>query len=71
METVTSPLDNLCGPGKVLHREAPGAREFEGLKMSGTVRFIAFVAGVASRILSFQFSILRCHRRHRIANYEL
>lgn len=38
METVTSPLDNLCGPGKSLRREAPGAREFEGLKMSGVVR---------------------------------
>jgi len=31
-------LDNLCGPGKVLHREAPGAREFKGLKTSGMVR---------------------------------
>ena len=38
METVTSPLDNLCGPGKPLRREVPGVREFEGLKTSGAVR---------------------------------
>lgn len=38
MATVTSPLDNLCGPGRSLRREAPGVREFEGLKTSGAVR---------------------------------
>jgi hypothetical protein len=35
---MTSPLDNLCGPGKALHREAPDPREFAGLKRSGEVR---------------------------------
>lgn len=35
---MTSPLDNLCGPGKSLRREAPGVREFDGLKTSGTAR---------------------------------
>jgi hypothetical protein len=35
---VPSPLDNLCGPGKLLRRETPDAREFEGLKRSGLKR---------------------------------
>lgn len=34
---MTSPLDNLVGTGS-LKREAPDAREFEGLVRSGTVR---------------------------------
>jgi len=35
---MTSSLDNLCGPGKSVHREPPDAREFAGLKRSGQVR---------------------------------
>ncbi len=35
---MTSPLDNLCGPGKPLQREPPDAREFAGLKRSGQAR---------------------------------
>jgi hypothetical protein len=33
-----SPLDNLCGPGKALQREAPDANELAGLLRSGNAR---------------------------------
>jgi hypothetical protein len=33
-----SPLDNLCGPGKALKREAPDADELAGLLRSGNAR---------------------------------
>jgi hypothetical protein len=35
---VTSPLENLCGPGQPLRKEAPDAREFAGLRESGLTR---------------------------------
>ena len=35
---MTSPLENLSGPGKALKSEAPDAREFDGLKRSGHAR---------------------------------
>jgi hypothetical protein len=35
---MTSPLENLCGPGKLLRAEPADAREFEGLKRSGLAR---------------------------------
>lgn len=35
---MSSPLDNLCGPGKPLAAEAPDAPEFAGLKRSGLAR---------------------------------
>ncbi len=35
---MTSPLDNLCGPGQPLRKEAPDAKEFAGLKHSGLTR---------------------------------
>lgn len=35
---MTSPLENLCGPGKALRREAPDAKEFTGLVRSGIAR---------------------------------
>ena len=35
---MSSPLDNLCGPGKPLAAEAPDAMEFAGLKRSGLAR---------------------------------
>jgi hypothetical protein len=35
---VTSPLENLCGPGKSLREEAPDAKEFAGLRHSGLTR---------------------------------
>jgi hypothetical protein len=35
---VTSPLENLCGPGKALKAEALDAKEFAGLCRSGLVR---------------------------------
>lgn len=35
---MTSPLENLCGPGKSLRREPPDAKEFSGLRRSGLAR---------------------------------
>lgn len=35
---MTSPLENLCGPGKPLRREPPDAKEFSGLRRSGLAR---------------------------------
>jgi hypothetical protein len=35
---VPSPLENLSGPGQPLHKEAPDANEFAGLKQSGLTR---------------------------------
>ncbi|MCW5654290.1 hypothetical protein [Hydrogenophaga sp.] len=35
---MTSPLENLSGPGKALKAESPDAREFDGLKRSGHAR---------------------------------
>ena len=35
---MTSPLENLSGPGKPLKAEPPDAREFAGLKRSGQAR---------------------------------
>jgi hypothetical protein len=35
---VTSPLENLCGPGQPLRREAPDAKEIAGLEQSGLTR---------------------------------
>lgn len=35
---MTSPFENLCGPGKPLKAEPPDAREFAGLKRSGEAR---------------------------------
>ena len=36
--TFPSPLDRLAGPGNVLGKEAPDAKEFEGLVHSGLAR---------------------------------
>lgn len=36
----TSELENLCGPNKPLSREAPDAKEIEGLIQSGQLRLI-------------------------------
>lgn len=35
---MTSPLDNLCGPGKSLQQEPPDSGEFDGLMRSGLER---------------------------------
>jgi len=35
---VTSPLENLSGPGQSLRKEAPNAKEFANLKQSGLRR---------------------------------
>lgn len=36
--TSQSPLDRLAGPGNVLGKEAPDAKEFDGLVHSGVAR---------------------------------
>lgn len=36
--SMSSPLENLCGPGKPLVPEPPDAKEFAGLRRSGTRR---------------------------------
>ncbi len=35
---MTSPFENLCGPGKALKAEPPDAKEFAGLLRSGKAR---------------------------------
>jgi len=35
---VTSPLENLCGPGQPLRQEPPDAKEMAGLERSGLRR---------------------------------
>lgn len=35
---MTSPLENPCGPGQPLRREAPDAKEIAGLEQSGLTR---------------------------------
>jgi len=45
---VTSPLENLCGPGNPLHREAPDTKEIAGLEQSSLVR----LADAQNRALS-------------------
>ena len=35
---MTSPLENLSGPGMSLQKEPPDTKEFAGLKRSGLVR---------------------------------
>jgi hypothetical protein len=48
---VTSPLDNLAGPGGPLRREAPDRAEYDGLLRSGRVR-LADAANPANSIES-------------------
>jgi hypothetical protein len=35
---MASPLENLTGPGKPLHKEPPDAKEISGLKRSALAR---------------------------------
>ena len=35
---MTSPFENLCGPGKALKAEPPDSKEFEGLKRTAHAR---------------------------------
>jgi hypothetical protein len=37
---MTSPLENLSGPGKPLRAEPPDAKEYDGLKRSGLTRLV-------------------------------
>ncbi|MBL8275355.1 MAG: hypothetical protein JNL93_01520 [Pelomonas sp.] len=47
---MTSPFDNLAGPGKPLKVEPPDAREFAGLKRSGMAR----LQDAANEVLSLE-----------------
>lgn len=67
----TSPLENLAGPGKPLHKEAPDQNEINGLIGSGN-RYIVFQAlqhtlGLgpeAWRVLA------KCHEVRNLGEYE-
>lgn len=39
----TSPLENLAGPGKPLHKELPDQSEINGLIGSGNARLMRYV----------------------------
>jgi hypothetical protein len=53
---MTSALDRLAGPGKLLSREPPDAKEFDGLKRSGPARLKD--AGNASNSLEGRFDLV-------------
>jgi hypothetical protein len=44
---MTSPLENLCGPGKSLRKEPPDANEVAGLKHSGHARLADWITIIA------------------------
>ncbi|HLQ25335.1 MAG TPA: hypothetical protein VK138_05575 [Acidiferrobacterales bacterium] len=46
---MTSPLENLSGPGKSLRKEPPDTKEFAGLKRSGQAR-LADAANTANSL---------------------
>lgn len=52
---MSSPLENLSGPGKPLRAEAPDAAEFEGLRLSGLSRLAD--AGKPSLALVSRFDL--------------
>jgi hypothetical protein len=52
---MTSPFDNLAGPGKALRAEPPDAKEFAGLLRSGETRLKD--AGVKSLSLESRFDL--------------
>ncbi len=60
---MTSPLENLCGPGKSLRAEPPNAEEFAGLKRSGRKRLAD--AQVDSVSLEGRFD-LACNAAHAL-----
>ena len=72
MRKVTSPLENLCGPGKPLRAEPPDAKEFTGLKRSGRKRLAD--AQNASNSLGLGPEVWRvlakCHEVRNLGEYE-
>ena len=52
---MASPLENLTGPGKPLHKESPDAKEFSGLKRSVLARLTDSVK--ASNSLESRFDL--------------
>jgi len=52
---MSSPLENLSGPGKSLRKEPPDANEFAGLKQSGLLRLAD--ASNASNSLDGRFDL--------------
>ncbi|MBP8149526.1 MAG: hypothetical protein KAY21_07400 [Limnohabitans sp.] len=65
---MTSPFENLVGPGKALRAEPPDAKEFAGLQRMGLVRLHdAQKAGLGPevwRVLS------KCHDARNLGEYE-
>lgn len=53
---MTSALDRLAGPGKLLSREPPDPKEFDGLKRSGLARLKD--AGNASNSVESRFDLV-------------
>jgi len=77
---VTSPLENLCGPGTSLRKEAPDPKEFAGLERSGLTRLadpqnkanslesrfdLAYNAAHALSLAACQTSSTRCASRRK------
>ena len=55
--SVTSPLENLCGPGQPLRKEAPDAKELAGLERSGLRRL---AASTSPTMLHTRCALRRC-----------
>lgn len=58
---MTSPLENLSGPGKALRREAPDAREFAGLMKAGLNKLADAQKEVNSLESRFDFAYNASH----------
>ena len=63
MSMTSSPLENLCGPGKPLAKKPPDAREVAGLKRSAFARLKD--AGNPSNSLESRFD-LACNAAHAL-----
>ena len=63
MSMTSSPLENLCGPGKPLAKKPPDAREVAGLKRSALARLKD--AGNPSNSLESRFD-LACNAAHAL-----
>ena len=58
---MTSPFENLSGPGKPLKAERPDAKEFAGLKRSGHARLQDAVNGALSLESRFDLAYNAAH----------
>jgi hypothetical protein len=75
---VTSPLENLCGPGQPLRKEAPDAKELAGLQRSGLRRLADAEKQTNSAKSRFDLGVgpevwrvlARCHELRNRGEYE-